>query len=226
MIYREATAQIVPNFWEEAPVERAIVTDTLWFMDQTSAVQVGFTGLNYAKPPYNKFSVIRSRFDHWLAKKAEEAGAHLMTSCLVKDLIFEKEGLTGKKVAGVVLDDGSKLYSDAVILAEGAMADLAAKAGLRREISADSLKIYVKEILALPREIIEARFNLEKDEGVIIGMVGFPTSGAVGKGGIWTNRDSISLVVGGYLNQIVNKGLNLYQLLNRLEKTSHDQETY
>jgi len=48
-------------------------------------------------------------------------------------------------------------------------------------------------------------------------MVGFPTAGVIGKGGIFINKDTISIVVGAYLNQLINKGFNPYQLLSRFK---------
>lgn len=217
-VYSEMTSLIISDFWESAPLERIVTTELLWFMEPTSAVQVGFTGFDFAKPPYNTFTAIRSRFDRWFAEQAVKKGAHLMNSTLVEDLIYEKIGLTNKKVGGVILDDGTKIYSNIVILAEGAMADLTKKAGMRRKITTDMVTVYVKELLSLPREIIEARFNLDKDEGANIGMIGYPTSGAIGKGGIWTNKDTISLIVGGHLDQLIKKGLSPYQLITRLKK--------
>ena len=98
------------------------------------------------------------------------------------------------------------------------MASLARKAGLRKKYSADLLTLYVKELIALPEEVINARFNLEKGEGMNIGMVGYPTAGAIGKGGIWVNKDTISIIVGAYLNQLTKNGLNPYQLLSRLKE--------
>ncbi|MFW6237621.1 MAG: FAD-dependent oxidoreductase [Halanaerobiales bacterium] len=218
VIYQEAIADIIPAFWEEAPLERAVVRDTLWFMSENSAIQMGFTGLDFAKPPYNKFTVFKPRFDRWYASKAVEEGAKLMTSTLVKDLIFEKIGMKEKKVAGVILADGKKIYSDVVVIAEGAVSRLTEKAGLRDKIKPKSLLLYTKELLALPKNVLEARFNLEGNEGANIGMVGFPAAGAIGKGGIWTNKDTVSILIGGYLNQIIEKGLNPYQLLERMKQ--------
>ncbi|MTI61867.1 MAG: FAD-dependent oxidoreductase [Firmicutes bacterium] len=218
VIYSKPTSIIIPGFWEKAPLERAVTRYILWLMETDSVVEMGFTGFNFAKPPYNTFTVIRSRFDRWFAEQAITAGSHLMTSTLVEALIYKKSGLNQKQVTGVILEDGSKIYADLIILAEGAMADLTHKAGMRQKITADMLTIYVKELLYLPKEIIEARFNLEKNEGAVIGMIGYPTAGAIGKGGIWTNNDTISLTVGGYLNQLNKKGLNPYQLLQRLKK--------
>ena len=151
-------------------------------MEADSIVEMGFTSYKFAQPPYNTFTVIRSRFDRWLAGIAEKAGAHLMNSTLVEDLIYEKESpFSGRKVAGVILEDGRKIYSDVVILAEGAMADLTRKAGLRKKYSADLFTLYVKELLPCPEEVINARFNLERDEGMNIVHGRLSTAGAIAK---------------------------------------------
>ena len=221
VIYREPTSEIIPAFWEEAPVERAITEDILWFMEQNSVVKMGFNNLNFAKPPYNKFSVIRSKFDKWFAKQAADAGADLITSTLVEDIILEKNGLFQKQVTGVILEDGNKIYADVVIIAEGGMVNLVKKAGLQnQEIKPDDFELFVKEELYLPEEKINDRFSLKKNEGKNIGITGYPTSGIIGKAGIWTCKDSLSLIVGGYLNQIIERGMNPYQLLVRIKEHS------
>ncbi|MBS4022566.1 MAG: hypothetical protein KGZ79_09100 [Dethiobacter sp.] len=69
VIYSEPTAEVVPEFWLEAPLERTVTRDTLWMLDNDSALELGFTGLRFAKSPYNKFTAIRPRFDRWLAEK-------------------------------------------------------------------------------------------------------------------------------------------------------------
>lgn len=217
-IYSLPTQEIIPAFWQDAPLERPVVADELWFVDRDSAVKIGFTGLKFAKPPFNKFTVLRPKFDDWLAHKAVEAGAKLVTNALVVDLVYERIGLTVKKVDGVILDSGDVIYADVVVLAEGAPAHLVQKAGMRGPIEANSITLYVKEILEMPSGTIEERFNLEKGHGTNIAFVGDPTSGVVGKAGIWTNKDSISLIAGGYLNQLIKKGLNPYQLLERTKQ--------
>lgn len=216
-IYVEPTAQIVPAFWKEAPLERAIVTDQLWLLEKDSVVNMGFTGLKFAKEPYNKFSVLRAKFDHWFAKKAEAQGAKLFTNTLVRDLIYENKLIGKGKVKGVKLDTGDKMLADVVILAEGVNAFLTKKAGLRTDIPQETVTLYVKEVLHMPAEKIEDRFHLEKGEGSTIGMIGYSGGGGTGKSGIWTNKDSLSLTWGVYLNQIVDKGMNPMAMLNRLK---------
>ncbi|MGF7185657.1 electron transfer flavoprotein-quinone oxidoreductase [Desulfitispora alkaliphila] len=217
-IYSEPTAEIVPAFWKEAPLERAIVNDQVWLLERESAVKVSFTGLRFAKEPYNKFSVLRSKFDNWLAKKAQEDGAQLFNNTLVKDLVMEKKLIGKGKVNGVKLDTGEVMLADVVILAEGVNAFLTKKAGLRSDIPADTLTLYVKEIIGLPSEKIEERFQLEKGEGSTIGMIGYPGAGAMGKAGIWTNKDTISFNWGVYLNQIVEKGFNTLEMFQRTKE--------
>jgi electron transfer flavoprotein-quinone oxidoreductase len=214
-IYREPTAEIIPAFWEEAPLERPVVSDELWFMDDSSAVKIGFTGLNFAKAPYNKFTALRPKFDKWFAEQAVKKGARLITNTTVKKLVHKSTGRFTKKIDGVVLDNGEQIYSDVVIVAEGALSSFTEEARLRSKIKSNLITLYCKEVLELESEKIEERFSLEKNEGCIIGMIGFPTSGAIGKAAIFTNKDSISLMLGAYLDQIINKGLSPYQLLQR-----------
>ena len=218
VFYRKAMEELIPAFWEEAPIERAVTREELWLMDTSSTVQMAFENINYAKPPYNKFTIIRSLFDRWFAKKVEKAGAELKTSTTVTDILFEKKGLMNKKAKGVLLEDKTEIYSDIVIIAEGSIGNLVHKTGLKKEKSTDSMALYVKEFLALPEEKIESRFNLEKKQGLNIGISGTPTSGAIGKGGIWINKETISLVIGTYLNQIISKNINPYQLLKNFKK--------
>ncbi|KKM10644.1 FAD-dependent oxidoreductase [Clostridiales bacterium PH28_bin88] len=217
-VYRQPTEQIIPAFWHEAPLERPVVSDTLWFMDNDSAVSVGFTGLRFGQDPYNKFTTQRSLYDRWFAQKAAKAGADVRTCAMVDDLLYDK-GLLGKKnkhrVQGVMLDTGEQLKADVVVLAEGVNAFLTKKAGLRSKLPAHTMTFYVEEILFLPSEKIEDRFQLERGEGATIGMLGFPTAGAVGKGGLFTYKEHVALIVGGYLSQLVERGSSPYELLQR-----------
>ena len=218
-IYREPTQVIIPDFVETAPIERTIISDELWMMETDSAVKVGFTGLRFAEPPYNKFAVLRPRFDKWFADCAVERGAKLRNKALVRKLLYEKRPL-GRRgpVVGVQLDGGEEIRSSCVILAEGVNAFLTKQAGLRGPIPAHALTLYVKEVLNLPEHKIEERFSLQPGHGAVIGMLGWSTAGVVGKAGIWTNKDSLSIIVGGYLNHLVESRLSPYYLLQRLKE--------
>jgi len=218
-IYAQPVAEILPAFWETAPLERPVVTEELWFLHTDSAVRIGFGSLRFARQPYNKFTVLRSQFDRWLAGEASKAGAVVHLKAHARDFVFDKGLFTRGPVQGVRLDNGEILLSNVVIIAEGVLPFLTAKAGLLPKVPpAYAYTLYVKEVLSLPEEKINDRFQLENNEGAIIGMVGFPTSTAIGKAGLWTNKDTISLIVGGYLNQLASQGLSPYMLLKRLKE--------
>lgn len=214
LIHRAPAEEIVPAFWEEAPVERQVVSDELWFLDRTSAVKIGFTGLDFAKPPYNKFTVLRYKWDNWLAHKAIESGAHLITGKTAKIFLYESKGLLQKKIAGIELDSGERIYSNLIILAEGCSAALTEQAGLRGPITPKELSLQVVQLYYMDPRKIEERFNLEKDEGAVIGMIGYSNSGTIGKGGIWVQKDTIALSVGGIFDQMIDGRLNPYHQLS------------
>ena len=74
-IYRAATEEIIPNFWEEAPIERNVIREVLYFMETDSVVEIGFTSFKFAKPPYNTFTVILCRLkEHPTIKRLVEGG--------------------------------------------------------------------------------------------------------------------------------------------------------
>jgi electron transfer flavoprotein-quinone oxidoreductase len=218
MIYSKATAEIVPEYWQEAPLERHITRDALWFLEQDSAVEVGFTGLRFGKAPYNKSTALRPRFDRWLANKAVDAGAVLEVKATVHKLLYEKKAIGRGAVRGVVLDDGSTVEGDLVILAEGVMASLTKEAGLVKPTTDTKLSLWIREIISLPREKIEDRFLLEKNEGAVLAMLGYPTTQAIGLAGIFTNSDSISVTVGMPINKIKSNRVSLPDLLTRLKE--------
>ena len=70
---------------------------------------------------------------------------------------------------------------------------LAGKAAGRYENwSVTHFTVGVKEVLALPRDVLEDRFNLTGDEGLDIEILG-GTRGIPGGGFLYTNRDTISV---------------------------------
>jgi electron transfer flavoprotein-quinone oxidoreductase len=83
-----------------------------------------------------------------------------------------------------------------VVLADGVNSTLARKAGFHGELAAGNVALAVKEILFLPEEVIQQRFNIKDDEGVVIELMGTVTEGMVGTGFLYTNKDSLTIGVG------------------------------
>ena len=71
--------KVFPDFWERAPLERHIVKKGVTFMAGDSCFNTTIEAVNYDEPPYNGYTILRPRFDRWLADEAVKAGAPLIT---------------------------------------------------------------------------------------------------------------------------------------------------
>lgn len=214
VLYARQLADLFPEWPKDVPVERPITRQEMWLLDAGgSMLKVGHYSSAWAREPHNAYSVLRSRFDRWFAGKAEEAGAFLIPETVVVDLLKDGDRVVGVRTGR---DDGD-LFADVVVLADGANSILAPKAGLRPEWPPNKVALAVKEILLLPREKIEDRFNLEGNEGATLELVGDATQGMVGMGWIYTNKDSLSLGVGCLLSDFVQFQIRPYELIERMK---------
>lgn len=213
VLYRRPTEDVFPGFSTEAPVERKVTRQNLWLLTDDSAFSTGYGSEAWLRDP-NAYTVLRARFDPWLAARAEAAGATILNETTVTELIME-----GGRVVGVRTSrpDGD-LYADVVIVAQGVNRLLTERAGLAPPLDPRETAIAVKEVIALPRETIEERFNLEPGEGTTIELVGQATRGLVGTGFIYTNQESISLGVGVMIHQMVERKLNPNDLLEGMKR--------
>lgn len=192
ILYTPVLNRLIPNFWEEAPVERHIKGVQIFLISGKDALSIGVQSEDHNVPPYNhSFTVSRAKFDRWYAQKAEEAGAMVITDTVVDDLLWD-----GDKVVGIMARGGEgNVYADAVIVADGVNSLLAKKAGLRKEYKPRQVALGIKEVIKLPREVIEERFQLTGDEGVELKYIaGDATEGIWGGGNIYTNLDTLSVV--------------------------------
>ena len=88
ILYTPVLNRLIPNFWEQAPVERHIKGIRIFLISPENSVSIGIESEDHNKPPYNNsFTVSRNRFDNWYASRAEEAGALLLTNTVVDDLL-------------------------------------------------------------------------------------------------------------------------------------------
>lgn len=197
--------QLYPDFWKEAPVERQVSRHAISFLTPQDALSIDFSSERFEKN--RGFIVLRAKFDQWLAKQAEQAGAIIAAGLQADDLLFEGDAVTGVK-AGNETFPGS-----VVILADGANSLLAAKAGLRKDYNFHDVKQGVKEVIKLSREIIENRFQLQGDNGAVMECIGSCTRGLPGGGFLYTNRDSVSVGVVVQLSALVENRTKASDLL-------------
>ncbi len=214
VLYRKQMEEIIPEFWKEAPLERPVVEQRFWMMDEESMVTMGYKGLEWGKEPYNNFTVLRAKFDQWFAQKAVEQGALLINETVVLECIVEDH-----KVVGVRTDrpDGD-VYADVVVLADGVNSLLAKSLGFHKELRPDEVALAVMEVLKMPAEKIEERFNLEAGQGCTIEMFGDATKGILGTAFLYTNKDSLNIGVGTTLSGLMKQKIRPYDLLEYLKQ--------
>jgi len=212
ILYSDALERIIPDFRDEAPLERHIVEQRMWMLDDQSYVGGQYRSEDFNKPPYNRYTIIRAQFDKWFAQKVEQAGALLICETTVSNLIMD-----GERVVGVQTDrQGGAVYADVVVLADGVNSMLARKAGFRPELDPAEVALAVKEIHFMPQETIDSRFNVAGEAGVVIETVGH-TRGMMGTGFLYTNRESLTIGVGCMLSDFKKQKCTPYQLLEEMK---------
>lgn len=209
VFYSKVLNDLFPNFWEEAPVERYVTKHVTTFLCETDSFSLEFKSKDFSTPPYNGFTVLRSRFDRWFAGKAEEAGAVLMTNTIVDDIIWEKQKAVGVKVR----KKEGEVYADLIIIADGINSIIVRKAKLRTDYSPEQVAVGVKELIKLPEEEINKRFGLKGDEGGAYTFVGNATNGIEGGGFLYTNKNSISLGIVCHLSGLLRSKRGPYEII-------------
>jgi electron transfer flavoprotein-quinone oxidoreductase len=203
ILYGNMLDKVEAGLTETAPLERHIIEQRYVMMGHDSATSLSHRNEKYNQKPYNCYSVLRAKFDKFYAQKAVDAGALLITETTATELIM-KDG----KVIGVRTDrDQGDLFADVVIISDGANSLLAKKAGFHSEWTAEQMTVAVKEVISLPAEKIQDRFNVEGNEGVTLELMGDSSNGMIGMGFIYTNKESLSIGVGAMVSEMVRTGM-------------------
>lgn len=212
VIYRKQMEDIIPEFWKEAPLERTIVEQRMWLLGSDSVATFGHRNERYKEPP-NCWTGVRVKFDQWFAGKAVKAGAVPIYETVVTDLIRENGRVVGVKTDR---DDGD-LRADVVIISDGVNSLLGKALGVHQEWAPDQVSLAVKEVIALPKEKIQDRFNLEGDEGCTIEFIG-QTAGMAGLGFLYTNQETLSLGVGVMVSDLKKHQIKPYEVLDGIKQ--------
>ncbi|MHC5056578.1 MAG: FAD-dependent oxidoreductase [Planctomycetota bacterium] len=194
----------------EAPIERHIKRRVLSCVSGHSVVSYDYC--SGAKGHGLGFTVLRAEFDSWLGKQAVEAGAEILNGVTVDDVVFD-----GGVARGVSVD-GEELYSNVVLLSEGANATLTEKIGFREKLQPIQAGLGVKQVIRIDENTINERFNVDSAEGVAIELFGTFTQGIEGGGFIYTNKDSVSLGLVFALSSYGAKNSPPYEILERFKR--------
>lgn len=212
-IYAQPTAKLFPEFWKDAPVERFNTEHRYALLTKDTGVTISYKSDQHAKEPhYNSFTVKRPKWDRWCAQKAEEAGAFIVPQTLVTELL-QKDG----KFVGVKTEQEDFL-ARITIVADGCNSLLAKKAGLHPELKPEDVAVGIKEVIKLPKETIDERFNTENGSGVIYTIIGGPLEKMMAMGYIYTNVDSVVVGLGASLADLKKHKLKPYELLETLKE--------
>jgi len=213
ILYSDALEKIIPEFRDEAPLERHIIEQRMWVLDDDSYIGTQYRSDAFNKAPYNRYTILRAQFDKWFSGKVSQAGALVICETTATDLIMD-----GSRVVGVRTDrENGDLFADVVILADGVNSLLAKKAGFHPELKPADVALAVKEILFLPQETVESRFNVKEGEGVVIEMLGKITKGMMGTGFLYTNNESVTIGVGCMLSDFKKERISPYLLLEQMK---------
>lgn len=207
-VYTKPIKEIFPNFEENAPLERNNTKHKYMLLTENEDTTISHSSVDENS---NSYTVIRAKFDRWLSEQAKKEGVTIVTQTLVKDLIIKNNRIIGIKTE---LED---YYADIVILADGVNSLLAKKAGLRNDFKPSDVALGVKEVFKIDSEKINERFNLKENEGCITEIIGYPMNGMLGLGYIYTNKNSVTIGLGVALDELTEKQLKPYELLDKLK---------
>ena len=210
ILYTKMLADVVPEFWKDpkCPLERYITNQNVVITSDDSAIRLNYYSQKWVREPHNCYSIIRVHFDKWFSAVAESLGAQVYPGVTVSKLL-QKDG----QVIGIETSEGDQLLADGVIACDGVNSMLAQSIGLIDEWKAEEVALGVKEVLALPKEKIEERFNLEGNEGTTFEFVGKISKGMLGYCFLYTNKESLAFGVGCKLSHFQKSLIKPYELL-------------
>jgi len=208
-VYAWPLFDLLPEWEKDCPVERFVTKESLVFLSGGASLSIQFESPRASTDRASSFTALRPRFDEWLAKKAEAAGAMLITGIRVDELLRE-----GGRVRGVVAGP-DRIQADLVVVAEGAMGPLAQKAGLLPDLKPESVSVGVKETVELPAATIQERFNVGEKEGAAVVYAGDASMGLRGGGFLYTNKASVSLGLVVSAEDLARKKVEVQEVMER-----------
>jgi electron transfer flavoprotein-quinone oxidoreductase len=194
VIYPRILDDLIPQWWEDAPIQRWVTRRSTMILTETRALSVDYRSDAWSSPPYNGATAFRPEFDRWLADHAVTAGATLLCDTTATGVLRGSSRRRGR-ITGVTTDrpDGD-VTASLVIACDGVNSFIAKNAGLYGRPKPKHYTLGVKETLALPRAVIDERFGVRDRDGVDIEIIGC-TGDVSGGGFVYTNLDTLAVGV-------------------------------
>jgi len=216
VLYGHDLGQIIPGFAEKnCPIERNIIESRIWYLGENGGLSLSYRDKVFSGDrKFNAFTVGRAKFDRWFADQAKQKGVLVVCGTVVIDLLRDNRNW----VIGVNTDrPEGEIKAKVVLLADGINSPLAAKTGFRPEPKPHQVALAVKEVIELPAEIIQERFNVEPGQGVTIEILGEITQGMNGVAAIYTNQHSLSVNIGANLFDLSKRKIRPYELIEKFK---------
>jgi electron transfer flavoprotein-quinone oxidoreductase len=188
-LYMSPIRRFYPELWEDAPYERAVARELVTMLGDGAQTTIEVASDRFTADPPQSYTVLRARFDQWLAEKVGEKGGMVVPNMKV-DALLREEG----RIVGIRAGE-DEIGADVVIVAEGVLRLLSSEAGLAAEPVDRDHALGFKEVIELPSGVIEDRWHLNPGEGAAQLFLGNVTQGMLGGGFLYTNKESISLGV-------------------------------
>jgi electron transfer flavoprotein-quinone oxidoreductase len=198
---------------EGAPFERKVVRERWSLLGESRSLNVDLFSEKFLETDHS-FTVLRAVFDRWLADRLAERGVFVIPKYRVDDLLWE-----GNSVAGVKAGE-EEIWANVVVAADGVLSFMAEKAGLRPGMKPGNYAVGIKEIIELPEDKINDRFNVEKGEGSAQLFIGDVTKGLFGGGFLYTNRESLSLGIVAGIKAVMERSptLEVHSLMDAFKE--------
>lgn len=186
VLYGEVVDDLVPEYPEEAPLERHVVEHNIKLLHGDAEVGISYRDQELREEP--NYTLMLGKFDRWFVEKAEEQGAVFLPETTVVDVTQTADG------AVVHTDrEGGDIACQAVIGADGVNTTVGRTTGIRRTMRNRDMALSVKKVIQLDRETINERFNLDGDEGAAYIYTGFPEGAPTIGYFIYTFEEQISV---------------------------------
>lgn len=214
VLYGQILDELVPEFPEEAPLERHVVEHNIKLLHDDAEVSIGYRDLALREEP--NYTLMLGKFDRWFVDRAVDEGVLFIPETTVMDVSQNDD----HAVVHTDRENGD-LACHAVIGADGVNTTVGRKTGIQRTMRNEDMALSVKKVIDVGRNTIDERFNLDSDEGAAYIYTGFPTGAPTIGYFIYTFDEYISVgAVGGLetLRYLGNEGYGdsgtpLYSLL-------------
>ncbi|MCL2735846.1 MAG: FAD-dependent oxidoreductase [Propionibacteriaceae bacterium] len=209
VLYCRAMTGVFPRFLDDAPIERRIDRNKIYFMNEDSWV-----GMDYADQRLydagTAVTVLRAHLDAWLADQAEAAGVALMCGVKVDALLVEDAQVVGVRAGE------DELRCRVVVAADGVNSFIARDAGLRPKPALSQQAVGIKALIGMDSSTIEERFGVAADHGVAYALVGDCSQGVGGGGFLYTNKQSLSVGLVLRLDDLVASGMRSVDIFDHM----------